>query len=64
MDRGESTITAGPALGGLEETIQGLQEAIGGAGLGPRPDAFEVGSHEAGHGLHGQDLGAADVRTP
>ncbi len=32
--------------------------------LSPSTGAFEMGSHEGGHGLHGLDLGAADVGTP
>ena len=66
-DGRESAITAGLAglaLGGLDEAIQGLQEAIGGACLGPGADAIEMGAHEAGHRLHGLDLGAADIRAP
>ena len=63
-DGRESAITAGLALGGLEEAIQGLQEAIGGACLGPGTDAIEMGAHEAGHRLHGLNLGTADVGTP
>ncbi len=63
-DGRESAVAAGLAFGGLEEAIQGLREAIGGACLGPSTDAFEMGSHEAGHGLHGLDLRAGDVGTP
>ena len=62
-DGRESAITAGLALGGLEEAIQGLQEAIGGPRLRPGTNAFKVGSYEAGHGLHGLDSGTADVGT-
>ena len=62
-DGRESAITAGVALGGLEEAVQGLQEAIGGACLGPGADAIEMGAHEAGHRLHGLDSGTADVGT-
>ncbi len=60
----EPAITAGLALGGLEEAIQGLQEAVGGPRLRPGTNAFKVGSYEAGHGLHGLDSGTADVGTP
>ena len=65
-DGRESAITAGLALGGLEEAIQaiqGLQEAVGGPRLHPGT-AVKVGSYEAGHGLHGLDFGTADVGTP
>ena len=63
-DSREPAIAAGLALGGLEEAIQGLQEAVGGACLGLSTDAFETGSRKASDGLHGLELGAADVRTP
>lgn len=60
----ESTIAAGLALRCLEEPIQGLQEAVGSAGLRPGADALDMGAHETGDYLHGLDLGAADVGTP
>ena len=63
-DSREPAITAGLALGGLEEAIQGFQEAIGGACLGPGDDAFEVGAYEAGHGLHGLGLGESGIPAP
>ena len=63
-DGRESAITAGLALGGLEEAIQGFQEAVGGPRLRPGTNAFKVGSYEAGHGLHGLNLRAGDVGTP
>ena len=62
--REEPAIAARLALGGLEESIQSLEEAIRGTGPGLGTDAFQVGSHETGHRLHGLDLGAADVRAP
>ncbi len=40
----EAGVAACLALGGLEETVQGFDEAIGLAGLGPGNDAVEVRS--------------------
>src|SRR5271166_2452319 len=39
---GEARIASGLALGGLEEPVQGLDEAVGLAGLGPSDDAVEM----------------------
>ena len=63
-DGRKSAVAASLAFGRMEEAIQGLQEAVGGACLGLSTDAFETGSRKASDGLHGLELGAADVRTP
>ena len=49
---GEAGITAGFALGRLEEAVEGLDEAVGLTGLGPGDDAVEVAADHAGNRLH------------
>lgn len=63
-DRAEPTVAAGFALGGLEQTIEGFQKAIGLTGLRPGDDALEVVADHFGDFLHGVDLGAHDVGAP
>ena len=55
---------SGAALGGLEQAIESLQEAIGLPGLRPGHDAFQVVAHEVGDLLHRLDLGAHDAGAP
>lgn len=57
-------ITAGLALGGLEQAVESLQEAIGLAGLGPCNDAVEMLADHARGLLHWLDLGSHNVRAP
>ena len=60
----EARVAAGLAFGGLEEAIQGFDEAVGLPGLGPRHDAFEMRAYHLGDILHRRDLGAQDVGAP
>ena len=60
----EAGVAARLALGGLEETVQGFDEAVGLAGLGPGNDAVEVKADHSGDLLHRLDLGAQHVGGP
>ena len=55
---------AGAALGGLEQSVDGLQESVGLTGLSPRHDAIEVPAYECSDLLHRLDLGAHHADTP
>lgn len=61
QDGFEAHITAGLALGGLEQAVERLQEAIGLARLGPCNDAVEMLADHARDLLHWLDLGSHDV---
>src|SRR5437667_6628176 len=51
----EPGIASGLALGGLEEAVEGLDEAVGLAGLGPSDDAVEMRADHPGDLLHRRD---------
>ena len=61
---GKAGVAAGFAFGGLEEAVEGLDEAIGLTGLGPGNDAVEVPADHAGNLLHRRHLGAEHIGTP
>ena len=52
---GKAGVAAGFAFGGLEEAIEGLDEAIGLAGLGPSDDAVEMLADHQRDLLHRRD---------
>ena len=60
----EPRIASGLALGGLEEPIQGLDEAVGLAGLGPTDDAIEMLADHPGDLLHRLDPGTQNIGAP
>lgn len=60
----EARVTPGLALGSLKQAVDGLDEAVGLAGLSPGDDAFEVSANQTCHILHRLDLRAHDVDTP
>src|SRR5438045_7714739 len=64
LDGGQPGEAPGTALGGLEQSIESLQEAVGLAGLRPGHYALQVAAHEAGDLLHRLDLGAHDAGAP
>jgi len=49
---GEAGVSARLALGGLEQAVDGFEEAIGLAGLGPGDDAVEMRTDHPGPPLH------------
>src|SRR4051794_22341502 len=55
---------ASPALGRLEQAVDGFKKPVGLTRLRPRHDAFEMTAHEAGDLLHRLDLAAHDADTP
>ena len=63
-DRGKPAVATRFALGGLEQAVQGFQEAIGLTSLRPGDDALEVVADHLGDILHRFDLGTHDVGTP
>src|ERR1700687_6125655 len=60
----EASVSACLALGGLKQTVDGVNEAVCLAGLGPGDDAIEVPANQSRHVLHRFDLGAHDVGAP
>src|SRR5262249_42942687 len=64
LDRVEAREAAGAALGGLEQAIEGFEEAVGLAGLSPSDDALDVPAHHRGDLLHRLDLAAHDAGAP
>ena len=60
----EARVAASLALGGLKQTVDGLDEAVGLAGLGPADDAVEVLADHSGDLLHRGDAGAHDIGAP
>src|SRR4029077_21146422 len=60
----EASVSAGFSLCGLEQSVDGFDEAIGLAGLGPGGDAVEMLADHGSDLLHGLDLGAHDVAAP
>lgn len=61
---GEPAVAVGLPLGGLEESIEGLDEAVGLASSRPGDDALQMHPDHFGDGLHGFDLGAVHVDVP
>src|SRR6266481_9976968 len=61
---GEPGVASGLALGGLEEPVEGLDEAVGLAGLGPSDDTVEMLADHPGDLLHRRDLGAQNIGAP
>jgi hypothetical protein len=51
-------------LGGLEQAVEGFEEAVGLTGLRPCDDALEVAPHHGRNLLHRLDLGAHDAGAP
>jgi hypothetical protein len=64
LDRGQARESASAALGGLEQAVDGFEEAIGLTGLRSGHDALKVTSHERGHLLHRLDLAVHDAGAP
>jgi len=62
--RGKAGVAAGFAFGRLEETVEGLDEAVGLTGLGPGDNTVEVRADHAGDLLHRRDLGAQNIGAP
>src|ERR1700739_1956938 len=62
--RREAGVAAGFAFGRLEETVEGLYEAVGLTGLGPGNNAVEVAAEHAGDLLHRRASGAQDIGAP
>src|ERR1700687_5025096 len=60
----EAGVSARLSLGGLEQPIDGFDEAVGLAGLGPGDNAGEVLADHRGDLLHGLNLRAHDVGAP
>ncbi len=63
-DGGEASEAARAALGGLEQSVDGLQESVVLTGLRPSDDAIEVPAYECSAPLHRLDLGAHHADTP
>ncbi len=57
----ESAVSSGFALGGLEQSSDGFEEAVGLPGLSPGGDAFEMIEDHLGDLLHGIDFGAPHI---
>src|SRR6202167_1341328 len=62
--RREARVTASLALGSLKQAVDGLDEAVGLAGLSPGDDAIEVPANHSRHVLHRLDLRVHDVGAP
>src|SRR6202035_4529174 len=60
----EAGVPARLALGSLKQAVDGFNEAIGLARLGPRDDAVEMTKDHACDVLHGLDLGMHDAGAP
>lgn len=60
----EARVSAGFTFGGLEQSVDCFDEAVGLACLGPSDDAIEMLADHGGDVLHGIDLGAHDVGAP
>jgi hypothetical protein len=64
LDGGQTREAARAALGGLEQAVDGFEEAVGLTGLRPGNDAFQMAAHETGDFLHRLDLGSHDADAP
>ena len=60
----EAAVAAGFALGGLEQAVDGFEEAVGLSGLSPGDDTVEMIEDHLGDLLHRLDLGAHHVGAP
>src|SRR5208282_6377061 len=60
----EAGVSTRLALGGLKEAVDGFDEAIGLAGLGPGDDAIEMTADHDSDILHRIDLGAQNIGAP
>src|SRR3954462_9044918 len=60
----EARVAASLALGSLKQTVDGLDEAVGLAGLRPGNDAVEVPANQTRDILHRLDFRAHDVGAP
>ena len=63
-DRGNASEATCTPLGGLEQTVDGLQEAVGLARLRPCHDALQMRADHLGHVLHRIDFGAHHASAP
>ena len=63
-DGGEVAVSTCLALGGLEQAVDGFEEAVGLAGLSPGDDAIEMSADHLCHDLHRFDFGAHHVAGP
>ena len=61
---GKARIAPGLAFGGLEEAVEGLDEAVGLACLCPGDDALEVLADHSCDVFHRLDLGAQNIGAP
>jgi hypothetical protein len=64
LDGGEPDEASSASFGGLEQSVDSLQKAVGLTGLGPSDDAFEMAAYHRGDLFHGLDLGAHDASAP
>ena len=60
----EAGVTARFSFGGLEQAVEGFDEAAGLAGPRPSDDAVKMVSNHGGDVLHGLDFGAHDIGAP
>src|ERR1700741_2750872 len=60
----EAGVSPRLALGGLKQAVDGFNESVGLARLGPRDDAVEMTTDHACDVLHRLDLGAQNVAAP
>ena len=63
-DRRDARKSPCPALGCLEQTVDGFEESVGLAGLRPGHDAFHMRANHLGNVLHRLDLGAHHAGAP
>src|SRR3954451_9027045 len=63
-DGGQSSEATSSALGRLEQTIDGFEEAVCLAGPCPSDDAFHVATNQRSNLLHRFDLGTHDAVAP
>ncbi len=63
-DGGQAREAASAAFGGLEQTVDGFEKAVGLARGGPGHDAVQMATHQGGDLLHGCDLRAHHAAAP
>src|SRR5665213_3369524 len=63
-DGAEPAVSASLALGGLEQTIDGFEKAVGLSGADPSQHALEMVEDHGGDVFHRLDLRTAHVRAP
>lgn len=61
---GAAGIAARLAFGGLKQTVEGLEEAIGLPSLSPSHDAIEVVADHSGDLFHWRNFGSHHIATP